>query len=112
MAGCSAVPTAIARAGNVVGGGDVCPERLLVDLLAAFAAGRPAVLRRPEAVRPWQHVLDCLHGYLALVDALLAGRAAGAAFNFGPASAGPVPGGAGAAPGAEPRGRGARRLPQ
>jgi CDP-glucose 4,6-dehydratase len=108
MAGCSAVPTAIARAGNVVGGGDVCPERLLVDLLAAFAAGRPAVLRRPEAVRPWQHVLDCLHGYLALVDALLAGRAAGAAFNFGPASAGSVPVGAVADRVAELWGGGAR----
>ena len=80
----SAVPTAIARAGNVVGGGDVSPERLMVDLLAAYAASTPAVLRNPDAVRPWQHVLDCLHGYLVLVDALLAGRAAGQAYNFGP----------------------------
>jgi CDP-glucose 4,6-dehydratase len=80
----SGVPTAIARAGNVVGGGDVSPERLMVDLLASFAAGTPAVLRNPDAVRPWQHVLDCLEGYLLLVDALLAGRAHGEAFNFGP----------------------------
>jgi len=79
-----AVPTAIARAGNVVGGGDVSPERLMVDLMASFAAGVPAVLRHPEAVRPWQHVLDCLHGYLVLADALLGGRAAGQAYNFGP----------------------------
>lgn len=78
------VPTAIARAGNVVGGGDVCPERLMVDLVGAFAAGRDVHLRYPDAVRPWQHVLDCLAGYLILVDALLAGRAAGEAFNFGP----------------------------
>jgi CDP-glucose 4,6-dehydratase len=80
----SGVPTAIARAGNVVGGGDVSPERLMVDLLASFAAGTPAVLRAPDAVRPWQHVLDCLEGYLVLVDALLAGQAHGEAFNFGP----------------------------
>jgi CDP-glucose 4,6-dehydratase len=90
----SAVPTAIARAGNVVGGGDVCPERLVVDLLAAYDAGRPAVLRNPDAVRPWQHVLDCLQGYLVLVDALLDGRAAGEAFNFGPAPSSSIPVGA------------------
>jgi CDP-glucose 4,6-dehydratase len=83
----SAVPTAIARAGNVVGGGDVCPDRLLVDLMGSFAAGTPAVLRSPASVRPWQHVLDCLDGYLVLVDALLDGRAVGEAFNFGPAAA-------------------------
>lgn len=80
----SDVPTAIARAGNVIGGGDVSPERLMVDLVEAFGAGRPATLRYPKAVRPWQHVLDCLNGYLLLVDALLDGRHAGEAFNFGP----------------------------
>lgn len=78
------VPTGIARAGNVVGGGDVCAERLMVDLIAAFSAGQDVHLRYPQAVRPWQHVLDCLAGYLALVEALLAGRQAGEAFNFGP----------------------------
>lgn len=80
----STVPTAIARAGNVVGGGDVSADRLMVDLVEAFSSGRPVRLRYPHAVRPWQHVLDCLAGYLALVDALLAGRLAGEAFNFGP----------------------------
>lgn len=79
-----AAPAAIARAGNVVGGGDVCAERLMVDLIAAFSAGSPVRLRYPDAVRPWQHVLDCLNGYLAIVDALLAGRGAGEAFNIGP----------------------------
>ncbi|WP_448629976.1 CDP-glucose 4,6-dehydratase [Cellulomonas soli] len=83
----STVPTAIARAGNVVGGGDVCAERLMVDLVAAFSAGRSVQLRYPDAVRPWQHVLDCLNGYLLLADELLAGRQAGEAFNFGPGSA-------------------------
>ena len=80
----STVPTAIARAGNVIGGGDVCAERLMVDLVAAFTAGTPVRLRYPDAVRPWQHVLDCLNGYLLLADALLEGRLAGEAFNFGP----------------------------
>lgn len=75
---------AVARAGNVVGGGDVCAERLLVDVLRAFMTGEPAKLRFPDAVRPWQHVLDCLNGYLTIVEALLSGRANGEAFNIGP----------------------------
>lgn len=76
-------PTAIARAGNVIGGGDASKDRLLPDLIRAFAAGRPAHIRYPDAVRPWQHVLDCLDGYLLLVEALRAGHGAGA-WNFGP----------------------------
>lgn len=88
------VPTAIARAGNVIGGGDVCADRLMVDLVAAFSAGRAVSLRYPEAVRPWQHVLDCLNGYLDLADALLRGEASGEAFNFGPGAASFVPVGA------------------
>lgn len=76
-------PTAIARAGNVIGGGDVCPERLLPDLVSAYARGQAPRLRFPRAVRPWQHVLDCLNGYLTLVDALLAGSGLGQ-WNFGP----------------------------
>lgn len=77
------VPTAIARAGNVIGGGDVSPDRLMPDLLNSYSLGEPASLRYPLAVRPWQHVLDCLNGYLALSDALLAGTGAGE-WNFGP----------------------------
>lgn len=77
------VPTSIARAGNVIGGGDVSRDRLLPDLLASFRAGRAASLRYPAAVRPWQHVLDCLRGYIDLTDAVLAGGGAGA-WNFGP----------------------------
>lgn len=76
-------PTAIARAGNVIGGGDVSPDRLLPDLIRAYTNGETPVLRYPNAVRPWQHVLDCLNGYLTLVDALLDGRGQGA-WNFGP----------------------------
>lgn len=77
------VPTAIARAGNVIGGGDVSKDRLLVDLLSAYRHGEAPVIRFPSAVRPWQHVLDCLNGYLALADALLQGKGAGE-WNFGP----------------------------
>jgi CDP-glucose 4,6-dehydratase len=80
----SHVPTAIARAGNVIGGGDVCADRLMVDLVAAFSAGQSVRIRNPNSVRPWQHVLDCLHGYLELSDALLRGELSGEAFNFGP----------------------------
>ena len=78
-------PTAVARAGNVIGGGDVSKDRLMPDVIAAVIAGRPVELRYPDAVRPWQHVLDCLDGYLALVDRLLTGQAAGA-WNFGPSN--------------------------
>jgi CDP-glucose 4,6-dehydratase len=80
----SGVPTAIARAGNVIGGGDVCADRLMVDLVAAFSGGQPVQIRSPESVRPWQHVLDCLEGYLQLTAALLRGESSGEAFNFGP----------------------------
>jgi CDP-glucose 4,6-dehydratase len=77
------VSTAIARGGNVIGGGDVSKDRLFVDLVAAFREGKPAELRYPGAVRPWQHVLDCLNGYLSIVDALLAGSGTGS-WNIGP----------------------------
>jgi CDP-glucose 4,6-dehydratase len=75
--------TTIARAGNVIGGGDISADRLFPDLMASFRDGRVAQLRYPEAVRPWQHVLDCLNGYVALADATLAGTAEGS-WNFGP----------------------------
>ncbi len=76
-------PISIARAGNVIGGGDVSPDRLLPDLIRAYAAGSPPTLRYPGAVRPWQHVLDCLRGYLTLVEAMLESGSEGA-WNFGP----------------------------
>jgi CDP-glucose 4,6-dehydratase len=77
------VPTAIARAGNVIGGGDVSKDRLLVDLVGGFSTSEPVRIRYPDAVRPWQHVLDCLSGYLTVADALLRGEGTGA-WNFGP----------------------------
>lgn len=78
-----AMPTAIARAGNVIGGGDVCADRLIPDAVRAFSSGKPLRIRYPNAVRPWQHVLDCVNGYLVLVDHLLTGKGLGE-WNFGP----------------------------
>lgn len=77
------VATAIARGGNVIGGGDVSKDRLLVDMINGFSASEPVHIRNPDAVRPWQHVLDCLSGYLTVADALLRGAGTGA-WNFGP----------------------------
>jgi len=75
---------ATARAGNVIGGGDWAADRLVPDLLRAWAAGEALQLRRPSAVRPWQHVLEPLRGYLLYVEALVNGRTAATALNFGP----------------------------
>ena len=75
--------TAIARAGNVIGGGDVCADRLIPDLINSYSTGLTPKLRAPNSVRPWQHVLDCLNGYLTLVDALIDNRTDGV-WNFGP----------------------------
>ena len=85
------IAVASARAGNAIGGGDWAPDRLVPDLLAAFARAEPAVLRRPTSVRPWQHVLDPLAGYLALGRALLQeGEKFAEAWNFGPSGDGLV----------------------
>ena len=73
----------VARAGNVIGGGDINTDRLMPDVLRSLGAGEPIRLRYPNAIRPWQHVLDCLSGYLTLLDALLDGQGQGA-WNFGP----------------------------
>lgn len=75
--------TAIARAGNVIGGGDVCQDRLVPDLVNAFSNGVPPNLRFPNSVRPWQHVLDCLNGYISLTNYMLKENANGI-WNFGP----------------------------
>ncbi len=77
---------ASARAGNVIGGGDFGEDRLVPDILRAYDAGRPVLVRNPDAIRPWQHVLNPLSGYLALAQSLCApdGDSAARAFNFGP----------------------------
>ena len=77
---------ATARAGNVIGGGDWAADRLVPDLIRAAAKGETESLRSPDAVRPWQHVLEPLSGYLELGRRLFRGETACAdAWNFGPA---------------------------
>lgn len=76
---------ATARGGNVIGGGDWSEDRLIPDLVRSLTADEPLVIRSPRATRPWQHVLDCLSGYLVLGQRLLGGDAScAAAWNFGP----------------------------
>lgn len=76
---------ATGRAGNVIGGGDWAEDRLIPDLMRGFLAGRPVFIRNPTAVRPWQHVLEPLHGYLMLAERLLQeGSPFATAWNFGP----------------------------
>jgi CDP-glucose 4,6-dehydratase len=76
---------ATARAGNVIGGGDWGQSRLLPDLARAFCANKTAVIRNPNSIRPWQHVLEPLTGYLLLAIKLLeGGKKFSSAFNFGP----------------------------
>lgn len=79
------VALATARAGNVIGGGDWSEDRLLPDLIRGFLSGEPVLVRSPLAIRPWQHVLEPLAGYLTLGERLLAGDIEFAdAWNFGP----------------------------
>ncbi len=76
-------PTSIARAGNVIGGGDWALDRIIPDIVNAYSKGMVPTLRYPSAVRPWQHVLDCLNGYLTLVNEMLSAGITGE-WNFGP----------------------------
>lgn len=76
---------ATARAGNVIGGGDWAKDRLVPDLVRAFIAGEQPLIRSPHAVRPWQHVLEPLFGYLELCERLWSdGARLADAWNFGP----------------------------
>ena len=76
---------ATGRAGNVIGGGDWSLDRLIPDLVRGFLAGEPVLIRRPHAIRPWQHVLEPLLGYILLAERLLTHDPRYAtAFNFGP----------------------------
>lgn len=82
---------ASARAGNVIGGGDWSPDRLVPDAARSLQAGRPMIVRSPGAIRPWQHVLESLSGYLTLGQRLLQGdEACATAWNFGPDARGAV----------------------
>lgn len=88
-----AVAVATARAGNAIGGGDWAPERLVPDAIRAFTRGDPVVIRSPDALRPWQYVLEPLAGYLSLAGHLLGRDPArfAEAWNFGPRDADAVP---------------------
>lgn len=82
------------RAGNVIGGGDYSEDRLIPDCVRALAENRPVSIRNPRATRPWQHVLDCIHGYLtvaAQLDSVGVDDREFDAFNFGPAPSGSLP---------------------
>jgi CDP-glucose 4,6-dehydratase len=81
------MPVATARAGNVIGGGDWAEDRLVPDLMRAALAGERVVVRNPDAVRPWQHVLEPLSGYLMLAERLVESAERARAWNFGPAEA-------------------------
>jgi CDP-glucose 4,6-dehydratase len=83
---------ATARAGNVIGGGDWAEDRIVPDLARGFAAGVPVTIRSPASFRPWQHVLDPLHGYLRLAMRLAdEPEVADGAWNFGPPAEEAVP---------------------
>ena len=72
------------RSGNVIGGGDTAQDRLFPDILRSFQSNNPISLRSPKAIRPWQHVLDPLSGYLKIGERLLSGDEVSESFNFGP----------------------------
>lgn len=84
----SGLAVGTARGGNVIGGGDFSRDRLVADIVRAVAAGEAVSLRHPQATRPWQHVLDCLAGYFAHLEALATDPATPRALNFGPRSGG------------------------
>lgn len=86
--GARPVAVASVRAGNVIGGGDWAEDRLLPDAVRALSNGQPVRIRNPSAVRPWQHVLDLLGGYIALAERLLSdGERFAMAYNLGPDAA-------------------------
>lgn len=84
------VRIATARAGNVIGGGDWATHRIVPDAVRALQAGHPIPVRNPQAIRPWQHVLDPLGGYLILGARLLANEPVRSAWNFGPVASAEV----------------------
>ena len=79
-------PGFVVRGGNVVGAGDVSRDRLIPDLLRSVSGGEPLIIRYPNAVRPWQHVLDCLEGYLSVLAMADTRDSGGLAWNIGPSN--------------------------
>ena len=84
------VHVATARGGNVIGGGDYSADRIVPDIVRAAQNNEKPLLRMPQATRPWQHVLDCLCGYLLYAEALDTGINLPLALNFGPDFSAPV----------------------
>jgi len=83
---------ASARAGNVIGGGDWATDRLIPDIIRAFTHDTAVIIRNPDAIRPWQHVLEPLNGYLTLAEKLWhEGRVYAGGWNFGPREQGAMP---------------------
>jgi CDP-glucose 4,6-dehydratase len=80
----SGVVICAARSGNVIGGGDVAKDRLMPDLIRSFHADIPAIIRNPNSLRPWQHVLDPISGYLKIGKLLSENKTLAHAYNFGP----------------------------
>lgn len=89
--GPAGVSIATARGGNVIGGGDFSPDRIVPDIWRACERGEPVTLRYPDATRPWQHVLDCLSGYFLYLEALANREPVPPALNFGPPLEGALP---------------------
>jgi CDP-glucose 4,6-dehydratase len=87
----SGIALSTVRSGNVIGGGDWSKDRLVPDLAGSLLEGKPALIRNPSSVRPWQHVLEPLHGYMLVAEHMWKkGVLAGEAWNFGPDAAGSV----------------------
>ncbi len=88
----SSAAVALARAGNVIGGGDWAEDRLVPDIVRGIASGKPVVIRRPDSVRPWQHVLEPVGAYLVLARRLFEqGQTVAEPWNFGPRAHDAVP---------------------
>jgi CDP-glucose 4,6-dehydratase len=79
-----AIPIATARAGNIIGGGDWAVDRLVPDAMRAWSSGAPLRIRNPAAVRPWQHVVEPIRGYLILAERMIQDQRFAGAWNFGP----------------------------
>jgi CDP-glucose 4,6-dehydratase len=84
FSGDDASRVATGRAGNVIGGGDWGEDRLIPDIMRAATSGSPIAIRNPDAVRPWQHVLNPIGGYMRLAEALWADSGLAGGWNFGP----------------------------
>lgn len=84
------VQVVTARGGNVIGGGDYAADRIIPDIVRAVAKGIEPVIRMPHATRPWQHVLDCINGYLLFAQALQSNIMPPRTLNFGPAPGKPI----------------------